>query len=109
MRQKVSFYKWGFIGLTSEFSFNKTGCHTRAEKSSPIAGGRTVEFIPFPRVLALYEMQTVSSRIWTLFAVSIFYNGNPYTIGASSAFECASEEEDEKKNTKVLAFSWKWC
>ena len=29
----------------------------------PIAGGRIIGFIPFPRVLALCEMQTVWSRI----------------------------------------------
>ena len=28
-----------------------------------IAGGRTIGFIPFPRVLVLCEMQSVSSRI----------------------------------------------
>ena len=31
----------------------------------PYAGGRLIEFIPFPRVLVLCEMQSVSSTIWT--------------------------------------------
>ena len=31
----------------------------------PIAGGRILGFIPFPRVLVLCEMQSVSFRIWT--------------------------------------------
>ena len=31
-----------------------------------IAGGIITGFIPFPRVLVLCEMQSVSSRIWTL-------------------------------------------
>ena len=43
---------------------------TKAEEPSlpyylPIAGGRIIVFIPFPRVLVLCEMQSVSSRIWT--------------------------------------------
>ena len=40
----------------------------------PIAGGRIIGFIPFPRVLVLCEMQSVSSRIWTRIAVFISYN-----------------------------------
>ena len=32
-----------------------------------------------PRVLELYEMQSVSSRIWTRVAVSISYDDNHYT------------------------------
>ena len=39
----------------------------------PIAGGRIIGFIPFPRVLVLCEMQSVSSRIWTRIAVFISY------------------------------------
>ena len=35
----------------------------------PIAGGRIIGFIPFPRVLVLCEMQLVFSRIWTHFYV----------------------------------------
>ena len=33
----------------------------------------------FPRVLVLCEMQSVSSRIWTRVAVSIYYDDNHYT------------------------------
>ena len=44
----------------------------------PIAGGRIIGFIPFPRVLVLCEMQSVSSRIWTRVAVSISYDDNHY-------------------------------
>ena len=59
----------------SEFSF------TKAEEPSlpyylPIAGGRIIGFIPFPRVLVLCEMQSVSSEIWTRVAVSISYDDN---------------------------------
>ena len=42
----------------------------------PIAGRRIYGFIPFPRVLALYEMQTALSRIWTQFSESIFFYDN---------------------------------
>ena len=40
---------------------------------------RMIGFIPFPRVLVLCEMQSVSSRIWTRVAVFISYNDNHYT------------------------------
>ena len=36
-------------------------------------------FIPFPKVLAQCEMQSVSSRIWARIAVSISYDDNHYT------------------------------
>ena len=47
----------------------------------PIAGGRIIGFIPFPRVLVLCEMQWASSRIWTRIAVSISNDDNHYTTG----------------------------
>ena len=47
----------------------------------PIAGGRIIGFIPFPRVLVLCEMQSASSTIWTRVAVFISYDGNHYTKG----------------------------
>ena len=50
----------------------------------PIAEGRIIGFIPFPRVFVLCEMQSVSSRIWTCVTVSISYNNNHYTTGTSS-------------------------
>ena len=48
-------------GLNSEFSFS-TNCFTKAEEPSlpyylPLAGGRILGFIPFPRVLVLCELQ----------------------------------------------------
>ena len=43
-----------------------------------MAGGRTVGFIPFPRVLALCEMQSTLSRIWTQMTVSVSSDGNHY-------------------------------
>ena len=53
----------------------------------PIAGGRIIGFIPFPRVLVLCEMQSVSSRIWTRIAVLISYGDNDYTAGTSNSGE----------------------
>ena len=77
-----SIFKRSLTGLNSEFSFSK------AEEPSlpyylPIAGGRIIGFIPFPRILVLCEMQSVSSRIWTRVAVSISYDDNHYTTGTS--------------------------
>ena len=63
-----SVFKRSLTGFNSEFSFSYTSCLTKAEEPSlsyylPIAGGRIIGFIPFPRVLVLCEMQSVSSRI----------------------------------------------
>ena len=83
-----SIFKWSLTGLNSEFSFSYTRCRTKAEKPSlpyylPIDGGRIIGFIPFPIVLVLCEMQSVSSKIWTRVAVSISYDDNHYTTGTS--------------------------
>ena len=83
-----SIFKRSLTGLNSEFSFSYTSCLTKPEELSlsyylPITGGRIIEFIPFPRVLVLCEMQSVSSRIWTRVAVSISYDDNHYTTGTS--------------------------
>ena len=56
-----SIFKRSLTGLNSEFSFSSTSCLTKAEEPSlpyylPIAGGRIIGFIPFPRVLVLCEM-----------------------------------------------------
>ena len=63
-----SIFKQRLTGLNSEFSFSETSCLTKAEEPSlpyylPIAGGRIIGSLPFPRVLALCEMQSVASRI----------------------------------------------
>ena len=81
-----SVFKRSLTGLNSEFSFSKTCCLTKAEEPSmsyylPIAGGRIIGFIPFPRILVLCEMQSVSSRFWTRVAVSISYDDNHYSTG----------------------------
>ena len=82
-----STFKRSLAGLNLEFSFY-TSCLTKAEKPNlsyylPIAGGTIIGFIPFPRVLVLYEMQLVWSGIWTRVAVSISYDDNHYTTGTS--------------------------
>ena len=84
-----SVFKRSLTGLNSDFSFSYTCCLYRAEEPSlpyylPIAGGRIIGFIPFPRVLVLCEMQSVSSRIWTRVAVFISFDENNYTVGTSS-------------------------
>ena len=83
-----SVFKRSLTGLNSEISFSKTRSLTKAEEPSlpyyiPIAGGRIFGFIPFPRVLVLWEMQSVRSRIWTRVAVSISCDDNHYTTGTS--------------------------
>ena len=83
-----SIFKRSLTGLNSEFSFSYTSCPTKAEEPSLsyyllIAGWRIIGFIPFPRVLMLCDMQSVSSRIWTRVAVSISYDDNHYTTGTS--------------------------
>ena len=87
-----SFFKRSLTGLNSEFSFSETSCLTKAEEPSlpyylPIAGGRIIGFIPFPRVLVLCEMQSVSSRIWTCVAVSISYDDKHYTTSSSTGHD----------------------
>ena len=83
-----SIFKRSLTGLNSEFSFSKTSCRTKVGEISlpyylPIAGGRIIGFKPLPRVLALREMQSVSSRIWTRVTVSISYDDNHYTTRTS--------------------------
>ena len=79
-----SIFMRSLTGFNSEFSFSYTSCLTKAEEPSlsyylPIAGGRIIGFIPFPRVLVQCEMQSISSRIRTRVAVTISYDDNHYT------------------------------
>ena len=53
-----SIFKRSLAGLYSEFFFSKAGCQIKALEIClpyylPIAGGRIVRFIPFPKVLVL--------------------------------------------------------
>ena len=93
-----SIFKRSLTGLNSEFSFSYTCCLTKAEEPSlsyylPIAGGRIIGFIPFPRGLVLCEMQSVSSRIWTRVAVFISYVDNNYTTGTSCEWLFSPNQE----------------
>ena len=86
-----SIFKRGLTDLNSKYSFSSTSCLTKAEEPSlpyylPIAGGRIFVFIPFPRVLVLCEMQSVSSRIWTRVAVFISYDDTHYTTDTSTRY-----------------------
>ena len=67
-------------GLSSEFSLPRLK-NTVCPTILPIAGGRMIGFIPFPRVLVLCEMLSASFRIWTRVAVFISYDDNHYTTG----------------------------
>ena len=87
-----SIFKRSLTGLNSEFSFSETSCLTKAVEPSlpyylPIAGGRIIGFIPFPRVLVQCEMQLAWSRIWTPIVVSIAYDDNHYTTGTILIFD----------------------
>ena len=101
-----SIFKRSLTDLNSEFSFSYTSCLTKAEEPSlpyylPIAGGRIIGFIPFPRVLVLCEMQSVRFRIWTRVAVSTSCDDNHYTTKKAGWYptEC-----NEKKNYYLRLF-----
>ena len=73
--------------MNSEFYSSQTGCHTKVTEHSlsyylSIAGGGAFELIPFPKILALFEMQTSSSRIWIQVVWFISYYDNRYTTSA---------------------------
>ena len=91
-------FKRILTGLNSEFSFSENGCHTKVKELNlpyylHIARGRLVGFIPFPRILALCEMQTTSSRFLTRVAVSISYNDNHYTTSTTlTPYNCAKND-----------------
>ena len=84
-----SIFKRSSTGLNSKFSFSLTTNLNMAEEPSlpyylSIAGGRIIVFIPFPGVLVLCEIQSVSTSIWTRGAVSISHDDNHYTTGTST-------------------------
>ena len=75
-----SIFKRSLTGFTIEFSFSNTGCHTEIKEPRLSyyllrVGGTIIGFIPFLRVLALYEIQTVSFMFelgsWCPFPTSI--------------------------------------
>ena len=84
---KVNF-KRSLTGLNSEFLSPRLVASPRLKNLVcptiyPYLEGEIIGFIPFPRVLVLCNMQSVSSRIWTRVAVSISYDNNLYTTGTS--------------------------
>ena len=99
-----SIFKRSLTGLNSAFSFSLTSCLTKAEEPSqsyylPIVGGRIIGFLPFPGVLVLCKMQSVSSRIWTCVAVSISYDDNHYTTG-TFFYWCCNPDRMQSSNCK---------
>ena len=112
-----SIFKRSLTGVSSEFSFSWTSCLTKAEEPSlsyyiPIAGGRIIGFIHFPRVLVLCEMQWVSSRIWTRVAEFISYDDNNYTTGTSLADAVKNITQGNNSTImlidKLFLFNLKW-
>ena len=102
-----SIFKRSLTGLNSEFSFSYTSCLPKTEELSlsyylPIAGGRIIGFIPFPRVLVLYEMQSVSSTIWTRVTVSISYD-DKYGLSLLAAFW-----RSVGVHPRLVAFNFTW-
>ena len=86
MQHKINFFKWSLTGWKSQLFFSYTTCYTKGKDPSlpyflHINQRRIVGFIPFPKELALYELQTASSRIWTRVVMSIFYDNNHYAMG----------------------------
>ena len=79
-----SIFQQNLTRLNWEFSFSQTYWHTKVKEPSllyylPIAEGRIFGFMPFLRILMVYEMQLASSMIWTHFTMSISYDDNHYT------------------------------
>ena len=65
--------------LNPKFSFSLTGFYAKIDKFKlpyylPLAGGKIVGFISFLCILAIHEMQTVSSKILIRFTMSISFN-----------------------------------
>ena len=82
------FFKRSLTGLNSEFSFSYTSCITKAEEPRlpyylPIAGGRIIGFIPFPRVCEMQSVQDLNScrRVQFPATITITLLAHPYTTG----------------------------
>ena len=73
------FFKRSLTGLN--FLSSRLVAPSRLKNPVCPTGWRIIGFIPFPKVLVLGEMQSVSSRFWTRVAVSISYDDNHYTTG----------------------------
>ena len=76
------FLKWCLIGWNSKLSYSKTGCHWKVKEPSlsyylPIARGRIVGFMSFPRVAAVFKLQIILFTIWS--GVTVSFDSNHYT------------------------------
>ena len=84
--------------MNSEFSFSLSSCLTKAEELSlpyylPIAGGRIIGFIPFPRVLVLCEIaislvQDLNSHRRIHFQGRNYHKSNCNSIAVMSILLC---------------------
>ena len=86
-----SIFNRSLTGLIKSFLLDRR--HSKIKELSltnyfPIAAGRIVRVIPFPRVFLLCEKKTVSSRIWTRITVFIFYVDNHYTTSTCKFTYC---------------------
>ena len=109
-----SIFKQSLTGLNSEFSFSSASCLTKAEEPSlpyylPIAGGRIIGFIPFPRVFVLCKMQSVSPRIWTRVTMSISYGDNHYTMSTSSWHDYLYMDQNFYRGSEYLLYMESKC
>ena len=96
MRYKINF-EAEFVGLMSLFFLLLDQLPYQGSSLLyylPIAGSGIVGSIPSSKVLALYKMQTASSRVWTQVASSISNNDNYCTM---STFVCMCERERERE------------
>ena len=84
-----SIFERSFTGLNSEFTFSEPSYQTKAKEPNlsydlPIAEERTVGCIPITKVLAVYDMQAASTRIWTRVSMSISQDGNHWNMNVST-------------------------
>ena len=104
--QHVQFlcFMQSLTGLNLDFFFSWTGSHTKVKEPSlldylPIAGERIIGFIPFPRVLALWEMQTASPGFELEY---ISYNNNHYTMSATHNYIYIYEMKERERDGKHM-------
>ena len=109
--------------LNSEFSFSWTGCHTNGKALSlpyylHISERRIIRFIPFPRILAQWEMQTtpfcLSTRIansnscsWKNTETSDWHSFLQWNN--SIGFSCLSQIRNHPKDFNLLLEIYKYC
>ena len=66
-KQHMFIFKWSFAGLKLVFTFTKSSCLSKLNEPSQLndqssVGVKIVRFIPFLRVIALFEMKKASSK-----------------------------------------------